>query len=246
MRSQISVLVVVLAACSGGGHQVAIGPPPPKQTVGTFAGALCNQDKCTCREPGAAGDGGAGVPSDGKKRFEIRLTSPQELWLTYRDMVLYKSAERAEACFYLDLPTGDQALVLRASNPDGVSAGLAIAELGTKTKAWYDTFKFNCGSPGVCSFEELDGIKADYGSMKHRARDKCGSVKVRGMQWDTGHAPDQLHPSELVAHVTLAIYKFAPWKLPGDPSCGEPGPGSRPPTDDGAAPPADPGADPAP
>ncbi len=237
MRSQI-LSFCMLAGCSGGGHQVAIGPVPARQTTGSFAGALCNAQKCTCREGG--GDGGVGVPANGTKRFEIKLTSPHELWATYRDMVLYKSAERADECFYLDLPTGDQPFTLRASNPDGVSAAISIAELGTKTKVWYDTFRFACGSPGVCSFEELDGIKADYNGMKHRARDLCGSVKLRGASWDTGHAPDQLHPSELVMRFTLAIEKFAPWKQPGDPTCatgGEHAPKDEPPPPDDPAPP---------
>jgi len=240
MRSQISILVAILAGCSGGGHQIAIGPPPARQTTGLFAGGLCNAQRCTCREANAPGDGGVGVPTNGTKRFEIRLgPSPHELWATYKDMVFYKSAERAEECFYVDLPTGDQPFTLRASNPDGVSAAFSIAELGTKTKAWYDTFKFNCGSPGVCSFDELDAVKTEYGSMKHRVRDQCGSVKIRGLNWDKSAAPDQIHPTDVIAHVTLAIYKYAPWKQPGDPTCGEPGPGAKPPADTGPPPAGD-------
>src|SRR5579872_6656717 len=128
-------------SCGGAGHtQVTIGPPPPRETHAVLAGALCQDNLCSCRasEPG---DGGVGVPDTGRKRFEIRLTSPQELWVTInRQTVLYKSPERVEDCFYVDLPSGAQEVELRASNPDGVSAGMQIHELGTRTQSWYDTF----------------------------------------------------------------------------------------------------------
>lgn len=212
-------------ACGGAGHtQVVIGPPPPRETHAVLAGALCQDNLCSCRrnEPG---DGGVGVPDTARKRYEIRLTSPQELWLTVnRKEVLYKSPERAEDCFYVDLPSGAQELELRASNPDGVSVGLQVHELGTKTRSWYDTFAFRCGVPGVCSLEELEGQKAEYAG-KHNLFDRCGTTKVKGLSWGHGSAPDQLHPSELVVRLTLDIYRFAAWKPHGDDTCGR---GRRP------------------
>ena len=35
-------------------------------------------------------------------------------------------------------------------------------------------------------------------------------MKVKGITWDTGRSPDQLHPSELLVRATLNIYKFVP------------------------------------
>jgi hypothetical protein len=218
MRSA-SLYVVLLAwlawpACSGGARQIEIGPPPDRLTRGTMSGPLCaGGQECACRDASAPGDGGAGVPTDGSKRFEIRLTSPNELWATVRDNRLYKSAERAEACFYLDLPPGDTAIELRASSPNGVSAGWAIRELGTQTKSWYDTFRFDCGNPGVCSFDELDEKKVEYKDPK---RDRCGSVKIKGLTWDTGRSPDLLHPNELLVRATLSVYKFVPARAHGE------------------------------
>jgi len=211
-------------ACSGTAHQLVISPPPAKETHAVLAGPLCSDNRCRCRE--AAGDGGAGTPdSADKKRYEIRLgPSPYELWVTInRTTVLYKSPERAEDCFYVDLPTGAQQVELRASNPDGVSAALQIHELGSKTRSWYDTFAFSCGSPGVCSFEELDANKAEYASARRSLFDACGTTKVKAISWDHGQAPDQLHPSELVVRLTLDIYRFAAWKPHGDPTCGQGG-----------------------
>lgn len=197
---------MVLAGCSGGASQIDIAAPPAKMTQGVFAGPLCSGDACKCRE--GEGDGGAGIPQQaGYKRFEIRLSSPQQLWIRVRDNLMYKNAERAEACFYVDLPSGDTPIEMRASDPHGVSAEWTIKELGAETLSWYDTFSFNCGNPGVCSFEELRGKKAEYTDPK---RDRCGSVKVKGLQWDTGRSPDQLYPNELLVRATLDVYRFVP------------------------------------
>jgi hypothetical protein len=217
-----TLLLGVLAGCGATATQIEIGPPPARETHAVLAGNLCQAGHCACRE--GAGDGGAGVPNDAAhKRFEFRLgPSPQELWLTIngRD-VLYKSPERADACFYVDLPTGAQHVELRASNPDGVSVALAVHELGTRTRSWYDTFQFACGSPGVCAFDELEANKAQYaGGREKNLFDRCGTTKVKAISWDHGKAPDQLHPSELLVRFTLDIYKHAAFKEHGDDTCG--------------------------
>src|SRR5262245_32291360 len=116
------LFLVLLASCGGDRHQIAIGPPPAKMTQGALSGSLCTGDRCKCREANAPADGGAGVPEDGRKRFEVRMTSPQQLWATVAGAVYYKSPEHADDCFYLDLPAGDSIVELRASNADGVSA----------------------------------------------------------------------------------------------------------------------------
>jgi len=226
---------VVVFACSGTAHQISIGPPPAKVTDGILSGPLCAGTECKCRDLNAAGDGGAGVPADAAhKRFEIRMTSPQELWATVGTNHLYKSPERAEACFYVDLPSGDSPVELRMSNKDGAAGGWAIRELGTKTKSYYDTFIFNCGVPGVCSFDELDRNKADYAAMPHNLHDKCGSTKIKALTWDQSKAPDGEHPTDVVVRLKLDVYKFAPWQPHGDETCGK----GRPPAEAGSDAPA--------
>lgn len=227
--------LVGAVACASTVHQLAIAPPPAKDTHAVLAGGLCEDNRCTCRDASQAGDGGVGVPeARERKRFEIRLASAYDLWVTVdRSTVLYKSPERAEACFYIDIPTGMHQVELRASNPDGVSAGLQIHELGTRTKSWYDTFAFACGVPGVCSFEDLEAAKPAYTGVKHQMFDRCGTTKVKGISWDHGKAPDQLHPSELVVRLTLDIYRTAAWKQHGDDTCGTGG-GRRGPADEPA------------
>jgi hypothetical protein len=229
-----AALALGALACGGTAHQISIGPVPPKDTHAVLAGGLCGDNRCTCRDDAAGGDGGTGVPTTAnKKRFEIRLgPSPYDLWVTInKSTVLYKSPERAQDCFYVDLPTGINDLELRASNPDGVSAALEIHELGTRTTSWYDTFAFSCGSPGVCSFDELEANKRRYALVKRHLHDPCGTTKVKSISWDHGKAPDQVHPSELVVRLSLDVYRFAAWKQHGDQTCGEGG-GRRGPDDE--------------
>jgi hypothetical protein len=217
MRSAPTVaLLIGLGSCSGGGHQIAIDPPPPPQTTGTLAGPLCEYDHCACR----TGTEDAGLPEGNRKRFEVRLSSAQQLWLKLPNQVLYKNAEKPDACFYVDLAPGQHPVELRASDKNGVSAEVQIHELGTTTKSWYDTFRFECGNPGVCSFEELDALKATYAAVKRGLHDPCGSTRIKDLAWDHGKAPDGTHPSELVVQATLDIYKFAPSKAHGE-ACGE-------------------------
>jgi hypothetical protein len=204
--------ICLLLGCSGSARQIEIGAPPAKMTQGVFAGPLCSGAACACRD--GAGDGGAGVPEQaGYKRFEIKLSSPQQLWIKVRDSVMYKDAERPDACFYVDLPAGDTPIEMRASDPNGVSAQWTIKELGMQTKSWYDSLSFNCGNPGVCSFDELDGKKLEYKDPK---QDRCGSVRVKGLTWDTGRSPDQQHPNELLVRATLNVYKFEPTRAHGE------------------------------
>lgn len=233
---QLLVLAGLLGptACGGDRPMIQIGPPPAKATSGALAGPLCSGQTCTCMQSPEE----AGAPEGGgSKRFEIRLgPTPHDLWLTLPGRVLYKSAERPEVCFYVDLPPGTHPFELRASQPDAVSAAVAISELGARTKSAYETFRFSCGSPGgVCSFEELDHKKADYRGAKHNVHDPCGSTKVKEVVWDTGKSPDHQVPSELAMRFVLQVYKFEPQKPAGDSSCGT-GEGRRR-RDDAAQPP---------
>lgn len=208
-------------ACSGTHHpnQVTIGKPPDPMTIATLAGPLCSGQTCQCRAEGA-GDGGAGTPDEGVKRFEVRVGPAEHpLWVTVDDMVLYKSEARAEECFYIDLPAGDHRVGLRASREGGLSAALRLAEYAPGTSSWYDTYRFTCGSPGVCSHDEMDAYKASLAKYKRGIHDPCGSVKVKGITWDTGEAPDQMHPSDLALGFTIDIYDFAPKYAHGDPAC---------------------------
>jgi hypothetical protein len=231
MRLALLAAVVAWSSCSGTAHQISIGPTPPKVTDAVLSSPLCSGTECKCRDLNAAADGGAGVPTDAAhKRFEIRLTSPQELWAQVGNNHFYKSAERADACFYIDLPTGKSAVELRSSSKDGAAGAWAIRELGTKTKSYYDTFIFNCGVPGVCSFEELDRNKTDFAAMKHNTHDVCGSTKIRDLSWDQSKAPDGEHPTDVIVRLVLDVYRFSPWKPHGDDTCGK----GRPPADAGS------------
>jgi hypothetical protein len=208
---------MALIGCGGDRQQIAIGAPPGKATEGVLAGPLCQGDRCKCR----SGADDAGEPAEGHKRYEIRLKSAQQLWATVGGNRLYKNPEQTEACYYVDLASGDTPVELRASDPNGVSAEWTISEYGSKAKTWYDTFRFECGNPGVCSFEEIDSRKAEFSNMKRGLHDPCGSTRLKAVTWDTGKAPDNQHPSELLVRLTLDVYKFMPEKAHGD-ECGKP------------------------
>jgi hypothetical protein len=212
---------MALIGCGGDRQQIAIGAPPAKATEAVLAGPLCTGDRCKCR----SGADDAGEPAPGQKRFEIRLKSAQQLWMTIHGMRLYKSAEAPEACYYVDLPSGDTPVEMRASDANGVSAEWTISEYGSKAKTWYDTFRFECGNPGVCSFDEIASKKAEYGGLPRGLHDACGSTRLKGISWDTGKAPDNEHPSELLVRLTLDVYKFLPEKAHGD-DCAKPTQGS--------------------
>ena len=212
---------MALVGCGGDRQQIAIGAPPARATEAVLAGPLCTGDRCKCR----TGPDDAGEPAPGQKRFEIRLKSAQQLWMTIHGMRLYKSAEAPEACYYVDLPSGDTPVEMRASDPNGVSAEWTISEYGSKAKTWYDTFRFECGNPGVCSFDEIAAKKAEYSGLPRGLHDACGSTRLKGISWDTGKAPDNEHPSELLVRLTLDVYKFLPEKAHGD-DCAKPTQGS--------------------
>ncbi|HVV87432.1 MAG TPA: hypothetical protein VHE35_30530 [Kofleriaceae bacterium] len=217
------VFAAVSAGACGGGpkmHTITIAPPPAPMTKGTLAGPLCGADKCTCRDPSAPADGGAGVPADGLKRFEVHVGPIEhDLWVTIDDTVLYKSEARAEECFYVDLAPGEHAVTIRAHHDGGISAAVQLREYAAATQSWYDTYDFSCGVPGVCAADDLDAYKASLSKYPRGIHDPCGSVKIRGLTWDTGVAPDQVHPNDLALGLTLAIYKFPPKAPHGDPSC---------------------------
>ena len=211
--------IVGVPGC-GGGSQVAVSAPPPPQTSGPLVGPLCDFGGCKCR----TGDADAGEPAGQYKRFEVVLgPTPYAEWLTLPGRVLYKSAQTPKACFYVDIAPGVHPAQLFASHEGGTVAVAEIHELGTRTGSWYDTFRFSCGYGGACSLDELDEIKATYARVSRNLHDPCGTTKIKGIGWDHGRVPDTTHPTDLVVHFTLDLYKFDAWREHGDPSCTEKG-----------------------
>jgi hypothetical protein len=216
------ILLFAMAACGGAQRQqVQLQPTPAPTTRATLVGPLCKTGQaCTCRDEGAPADGGAGEPGEGVKRFEVRVgPAANAVWVMLDDMVLYKSEQRASECFYVDLAPGDHKLGVRAHNPGGLGAAVTVREYGVGPKSWYDSVHFECGTPGACSNDELDQQKADFAAAVHGVHDVCGSVKVKGVAWNTGTEPDAMHPEDLQVEMTLDLYKFAPDKKHGDATC---------------------------
>lgn len=217
MRSA-SLVLLALAACGGPQRtQPSMEPVPAPSTRATLAGPLCgNGQTCTCRDEHAPADGGVGEPAEGLKRFELRVgPAANAIWVTVDDMVLFKSEQRADECFYIDLAPGDHKVGVRAHNEGGLGAAVTVREYGVAAKSWYDTVHFECGTPGACSNDELDQVKKDFAGVERGVHDPCGSVKVKGVEWLTGTEPDAQHPEDLAVHMVLDVYKFAPDKPHG-------------------------------
>jgi hypothetical protein len=223
-RAWAAAPLLALLGCGGAstGSTITILPPPEPETHATLVGPLCKQDRCTCRDADAPADGGAGVPTGDDKRFEIRV-GPMEhaLWVMVDGMVMFKTEATAEQCFYVDLPPGDHSLRIRAHHDEGVSAAVTVSEYADSTKSWYDSYRFSCGAPGVCGFDDLRAYKQSLTRYKRGIQDPCGSVKIKGLSWDTGRAPDLEHPTDLALGLTMHLYAFAPAKPHGEPSCAE-------------------------
>lgn len=218
------LLLTVLAACGGSKPtttQVEIDPLPEPMTRGVLSGPLCSTEACMCRAEGAAQDGGAGVPESAElKRFEFRVGPTENaLWVMVDEMVLYKTDEHAQDCFYIDLPKGQHKVTLRARRPGGLSAKLGISEYAPGVESWYETFRFECGIGGTCSNDELHDYRDSLEQYKQNLHDPCGSTKIKQIGWDSGQAPDQAHPEDLQLELTLDVYGFEPEHAHGDPAC---------------------------
>ncbi|MBT8494344.1 MAG: hypothetical protein KJO07_14915 [Deltaproteobacteria bacterium] len=207
-----------LVGCGGGGPELPkLSDLPAKETVATLAGPLCEFSACKCRE--GAGDPPQAAP-DGFKRYEVRLgPSDNELWVSIDKMVLYKSLERAEDCFYVDVAPGRHPVRLRVSRETGFGAKLKISELAPDNQGWYDTFDFQCGSPGGCDRASLSEWKAEVATYPKNIHDPCGSTKIREVVWQTGRLPDNVPPGDLQLDFILDVYKFAPTWPPGHQEC---------------------------
>jgi len=211
-------LLSLAGACGGAGAQHSTLPPIPEPaTVATLVGPLCQGDSCRCADaPGAAGS----PTSTATKRYEVRIGPiDNELWVTIDNNVLYKSAERATECFYVDLRSGDHQVGIRAHGDNGFGARVAISELTRDAKARYDSFEFRCGGPGICTKGMLNDYRASLAKYKRHIHDPCGSTKIKGLTWDLGRMPDKLHPSQIFVSLVLDVYNFEPSHPPGDPAC---------------------------
>lgn len=227
--SRLVLSCALLVACSGANKTPAFPPVPAEKTEAPLTGARCPDNTvCKCRDPGVDDVETAPVAT-GHKRYEFRVaTGPGQAWVTVdgRDL-LFKSSERAEECFYLDLEDGAMHQVsLRThatKETEGFGVNLRVAEYGAKGPWWYDTFAFQCGMPGACAKDSLRTWKQETDALPKNLRDPCGSTKLKGISWQTGRVPDSQHPEEILLAFTLHVYPFEPNFAPGDAGCAKGG-----------------------
>lgn len=189
---------------------------PGPDTRATLAGPLCKNTECTCSDDPAA----IGEAPEGFKRFKFELgPTEHELWATVDGNQLYKSREKAGSCFYVDLEPGDHPISLRARGEAGFGARLAVSELGGEGPWWYESFEFHCGAPGLCDAAGLRRWKEGLANVDAGKHAPCGSVRILGIDWQTGRMPDNLHPADFYLQANMKVYKFAPEHPPGSEAC---------------------------
>lgn len=224
MRAVI-FLSLLAAGCGSTEKRLEFAPTPEERTMATLAGHRCQTgDFCQCRQVGNAEDVEKTPPAEGHKRFELRVKSSEgRAWVTIDGKeTLFKSMERIEDCFYLDLPFGEHTVSVRAKadqQAGGVGAGLKVSEFGPQTNAWYDVFSFTCGAPGPCDKDSLVDWKHRAEADRREIWDPCSSSKVKGVAWETGRMPDSLHPEELTVSFSMKLYKHSPRFQPRDETC---------------------------
>jgi hypothetical protein len=214
----VGLYLAIATGC--GGSDV---PSPDEEmldvTQADLVGPLCLKRSCECKETPDA----AGVPMGTEKRYEFRVgPSPGEMWVTVGEDTLYKSREKPTECFYLDLPPGKHPVTVRSRGEGGLTAAVKISELGAEGPWWYDTFYFNCGSPGRCTLDRLDHWRDRFMSRARRnIIDHCGSTAIRDIAWRTGRVRDRLYPTSIVLQFALDIYSFVPRYPPGHRECAQ-------------------------
>jgi hypothetical protein len=223
---RLPCLLLALSACSGStvgsDTQKPIESEPEPKTEAVLVGPLCQGAQCRCKQ----GEGDAGTPEAGAKRFEVKLgPSDDPLWATVDGMVLFKSREIADACFYVDLRPGEHPISVRGKGEGGLSVGATFSEMGGGGEGqtwWYNTFDFNCGAPGQCDTDQVKAFKERVTRLQGK-HDPCGSTLVKQVEWETGRMPDRAHPDDLLLRATLKVYKFVPKDPPGTESCDKSG-----------------------
>lgn len=185
---------------------------PARDTRAVLAGPRCHDTECTCLAATDAPDA-AGLPDEKQKRYEIRLgPAANELWLQLGEHHFYKSSERTEACYYVDLGPGQYPLALRgtAHAEQGLAAAVRLREFGAAATTWYESFQFACGSPGPCTSESLAAQKTELRAVPRGIFATCGSTRMRHLQWETKIAPDGQDPTDLAFTATVDVYAFLP------------------------------------
>lgn len=193
---------------------------PARDTRAVLAGPRCHDTECTCLSATDAPDA-AGRPEGNQKRYEIRLgPAANELWLQLGEHRFYKSSERTEAYYYVDLGPGQHPLALRgtAHADQGLAAAVRVREFGVAATAWYESLQFSCGSPGPCTSEALAAQKAALRAVPRGIFATCGSTRMRHLQWETKTAPDGQDPTDLAFTATVDVYAFLPTR-PADADC---------------------------
>jgi hypothetical protein len=195
-----------------------------------LAGARCRgrTGSCACR-PAGVDEPEAEPPTDGRKRFELRLAADGgAATLESAALGRFAAAGPQEACFYIDVPAGssaDVAFLAQADRPkNGVAPHLRVAEYGPKGPWWYDVMAIDCvGQQGRCDRQGVDTWSARTVKQRKRGRlEPCGSAVVSGLAWETSGGQADRDGGlfrDLTIRFTMEVKKFPTQFAPGSTEC---------------------------
>jgi hypothetical protein len=223
----LCVCTILMCSCTKNGTPVAA---PLAEGALVTAGARCQGGKCTCRTVDNYGRPAGEASSEGdiaagQKRFEFRTGrgfDKTTVTIESRGTLVKETTLPEPSCAYVDLPPGAYHVVLRAAAKDqgqGIQPRLVVAEYGSETHDWYDSFAFSCtGEAQRCIKDDMNEWFNKAKSVSRGIFDKCGSTRVTDLGWHVEHSPEQTM-EDLTLEFVLHVYKFPPrWKH-GTPTC---------------------------
>lgn len=199
-------------------------------TTAALAGARCGggaAGACRCRVVGD--DAETSPPTNGQKRFEIRLSADGGvISANVPGVGRFENTGPTMACFYVDLPASSTHEFSIQSRADNVNIGVAprfhMVEYGPLGPFWYDVLAIECGGAHArCDRASADAWVERTVTLRKRGRlDPCGSAVVSKLKWHTSggqHERDGGHYRDFAVSFSLEVKKFATQFAPGSTEC---------------------------
>ena len=192
----------LLGACGGGGSPATADGPRSSPTPPSRRPRRCWSGRCArasaCQLPRAATTTPASPEAGLQALRGPARPGRRPLWVTVDGMVLYKSRERAEDCFYVDLAPGEHQ-VDAARRGDGRPVG-ARWRSPSRRRRGRDLvvrhLRLRVRHARACAtLDELDELEgASRQAQARQARPVRLDQGARASRWDTGRMPDQRPP----------------------------------------------------
>ncbi len=157
----------------GCGAPTQLMSPPPATTEATLVEGGCSATD---------------VPLEGQRVRVSMSVEHGEVWLLLGDERVYGTGEQ---CVAIDLPDGENPVVIRARSADGAGGvGLGVELASVSATGEHRAFALHCGEPGRCNRDTLR-------AWTPAERDPCSTIVARGLTWRSGRTSDGAHPEDI-------------------------------------------------